>query len=53
MLTKTSVVGNPFIPSYVHEDAGLEFKFTSKRVAALQNAAHQAVLTAYGEDFYI
>jgi len=52
MLTRRSVVGNSYVPSYTHETAGLTITFTENRVAALQNAAHQAVLSAYGEEWY-
>ncbi len=52
MLTHKSVVGNTYIPSYTHDTAGITFTFTEERVAALQNAAHQAVLNAYGEEWY-
>ena len=53
MITKKSVVGNPFRPTYVHEPSGNIYQFTEEKIAALQNAAHQAVLNTYGEDFYI
>jgi hypothetical protein len=52
MLTHKSVVGNTFIPSYTHQTAGITFTFTEERVKALQNAAHEAVLNVYGEEWY-
>lgn len=52
MLTHKSVIGNTYVPSYVHKTAGITFTFNEERVAALQNAAHQAVLNAYGEEWY-
>ena len=50
MLTKKSVVGNPFRPFYVYK--GLDMTLSEEKIALLQNAAHKAVLTAYGEAFY-
>ncbi len=52
VLTHKSVVGNTYIPSYLHETAGIRFTFTEERVAALQKAAHEAVSAFYGEDWY-
>lgn len=52
MLTHKSVIGNSYIPTYTHKPAGITFTFTEERVAALQNAAHSAVLNAYGEEWY-
>lgn len=52
MLTHKSVIGNTYIPTYTHETAGITFTFTEERVAALQNAAHRAVLEAYGKEWY-
>jgi len=52
VLTRKSVVGNTYVPSYTHETAGITFTFNEERVAALQKAAHEAVLNVYGEEWY-
>ena len=52
VLMKKSVVGNSFRPVYVHEPSGTIYQFTEKKILVLQNAAHQAVLNFYGEDYY-
>ena len=52
MLTRKSVIGNSYVPSYVHKTAGIIFTINKERVAALQNAAHSAVLNDYGEGWY-
>jgi hypothetical protein len=52
VLTHKSVLNNTYVPSYLHETAGIQFTFTKERIAALQNAAHQAVSAYYGEDWY-
>jgi len=51
-LTKKSCVGNSFRPEYTHAISGNICRFTEEKTLALQNAAHQAVLNTYGEDFY-
>ncbi len=52
MLTHKSVVGNSFVPEYYHEESGKTYTFTAEQIAKLQNAAHQAVLGDYGEEWY-
>ena len=52
MLTRKSVIGNSYVPSYVHKTAGITFTFNKERIVALQNAAHSAVLNDYGEGWY-
>ena len=52
MLTHKSVIGNSYVPVYVHEISGIEFKFREDRVAALQKAAHQAVFNIHGTGWY-
>ncbi len=51
-ITKKSVVGNSFVPVYVHEESDTSYTFTAEQIAKLQDAAHRAVLEYHGEDFY-
>ncbi len=52
MVTHKSVIGNPFRPEYVHELTGNVYRFTEEKIAVLQNAAHNAVMMHYGEEWY-
>ncbi len=52
MITHKSVVGNPFVSEYYHEESGKTYTFTSEQIAKLQNAAHEAVLADHGEEWY-
>ena len=51
-ITHKSVVGNTFVPVYHHDDSNTDYTFTDEQVSKLQNAAHQAVLDDYGEEWY-
>ena len=50
--THKSILGNTFRPSYTHEPTGNIYQFTEEKIAVLQNAAHNAVLMHYGEEWY-
>ena len=50
MITHKSVIGNPFRPHYDYQ--GLDMHLNEKKIEMLQNAAHQAVLNYYGEEWY-
>ena len=50
MITHKSVIGNSFRPHYDYQ--GLDMHLNEKKIEMLQNAAHQAVLNYYGEEWY-
>lgn len=50
MITHKSVVGNSFRPYYGYQ--GLDMHLSEKKIEILQNAAHNAVLNYYGEEWY-
>lgn len=52
MITHKSVVGNSYVPEYYAEETNKTYTFTPEQIAKLQNAAHQAVLADYGEEWY-
>ena len=56
-LTRQSCVGNTFRPTYVYKDIynsnskPMDLSLSEEKIALLQNAAHQAVANAYGENY--
>jgi hypothetical protein len=56
-LTGQSCIGNPFRPIYVYKDiynsnmTPIDLSLSEEKIVLLQNAAHQAVANAYGEDY--
>ena len=53
MITHKSVVGNSYVPEYYQEPTDTTYTFTAEQISKLQNAAHQAVLEDYGEEWYV